>query len=1087
MGQVWRAREVATGRSVALKLLDPAHSGDEQTLARLEIEGETLTRLREAGAHEHIVPILDFQITDEQACLVMEFIPGLNLKKWCETHRLPPRERVKLIAQVAHAAGWFHRHGIVHRDLKPANILVSSVTQQPVIVDFSIAKQDEGLTLTLTNEALGTAPYMAPEQIDRTRGQISPATDVYGIGATLYELLTQVHPHPGDLTQVVRRHAEEILPAPPSALNPDIPRDLECIILKALSHRPTDRYVDGTALAEDLDRFLSGEPVQARPLPLATRLARRARRKPALTAALAACVLIGSFALWNVQRQAAQRERFALQTRLTTAMQNHVWTSQNLADAEVALAALTEHDTQLAVQVRQRFHDDVVHDMEARLQQNHLRDDDYAWLQTLNTWLQPRSPNQAARLQDLITERSGRWETRADLRAPFTDLQGIFAGSHVQVRDGLLYPLYPPGTDPYVTVTKNVSIPMEVACTVQAQGPAFQHFSLVYNTLGARVATGLYRIRDLSITQRRILRLSGAAAESFVMTLKLNEDTNRIVHVPDVNLLDQPLRFTLRVERDWAEVDINGRHAARVDFSFAQAAGPANNSWRLTWHKDVGLKELTLRTRRADATSPLEEADLAAMQGRYAEAIRRYETLRGDPQFGVEAAFKTGECRYLQGELSVALPVWEALLAGPPSTWRDRALLRLWTHSATTSQGNSSDYLTLLPEPLPANLFGLIRQAQIDQLEAVCASVGMGVALPRVDVTKVAEAAKTMRLLRFSTVQIANRFALAHHAARLDQEANELFRRGLQGIQVASNTVDNLLAATSCFDQWCRLNPSENNPALAQYLAGWRKQLPASATLQSIARMEDARRAARAGAIRNAVLHLEETHSAAGEMDGRVHTSLWLLRGMLFRLQQGESRAQSAWTESLKVADKVAMKSPLHLMDCVMLHSLTGTWNTATAGEVLTTLAGRHLRGDARTAAQTAFNEALLADPTWITTFNTVLQSEEGRQFAEDYALCRQPPRELFQRLYRLLFEHYFLTTAFPQATPEQTARVHQIVDTLVTEMAMNPRGEISHLYAYLRAWNDPAAAKTLFDTVYPYSPALIKDMQWLLQQRHPR
>ncbi|MBK8093149.1 MAG: protein kinase [Verrucomicrobiaceae bacterium] len=93
MGQVWRAREIATGRIVALKMIDPARTGDEQTLARLEIEGETLTKLREAGAHEHVVPILDFKITEEHACLVMEFIPGLNLKKWCSTHQLNLTDR----------------------------------------------------------------------------------------------------------------------------------------------------------------------------------------------------------------------------------------------------------------------------------------------------------------------------------------------------------------------------------------------------------------------------------------------------------------------------------------------------------------------------------------------------------------------------------------------------------------------------------------------------------------------------------------------------------------------------------------------------------------------------------------------------------------------------------------------------------------------------------------------------------------------------------------------------------------------------------------------------------------------------------
>ncbi|MBL9185530.1 MAG: protein kinase [Verrucomicrobiaceae bacterium] len=1091
MGQVWRAREVATGRTVALKLLDPARSGDEQTLARLEIEGETLTRLREAGAHEHVVPILDFQITDEQACIVMEFIPGLNLKRWCETHRLPLRDRVKLIAQVARAAGWFHGHGIVHRDLKPANILVSSLTRQPVIVDFSIAKQQEGLTLTLTNEALGTAPYMAPEQIDRARGPVSPATDVYGIGATLYELLTQVHPHPGDLTQVVRRHAEEIRPAPPSALNPDIPRDLECVLLKALSHRPADRYLDGIALADDLDRFLTGEPVHARPLPLATRFVRRARRKPALTAALAACVVLGAFALWNVQRSGAQRERFALQTRLTTAMQNTVWNQPSLEEAETILAALETSSAPLAAQIRQRFHDDVVRDMESRLQQNHLREEDYTWLRTLNTWLQPRAPLHASRLQSLITEREGRWETRAQLRAPFSDLQGLFPRSEVQVTGSLLYPAYdgPPEVPSPITFTDSVSVPSEVIFTFQVDAHDYHPATIVFYHQGARVAAGLYRVRHLSTTMRgQMLKDTSADLESFVLTLKVNQDDIRTLHIPDVHLLDQPFRMSVRLERDWVEARVNERHSLRADFVFTQASAQATNYWRLNWPKNLGLKELTLRTRRADAISPLEEADLAAMQGSYAEAIRHYERLRGDPQFGAEARYKTAECLLLQGESAEALPLWKSLATGPSSQWRDRSLIRLWIHSVISESGDAHRYLALLPDPLPASMIGHVSQKQVDVISQAYAHVGMSSALPRVDPIRITEATKAFRLLRQPPVQIASRFALAHHSAGLDRESYSLYWDGLDDALQTVRTPDDMRAVTNCLDQSCRIQPSESNVSLASRLNQWKKKRPDDPTVQALWHMEQARRAARGRNLRGAITLIQEARQLRPEeMDNRIHTSLWLLEGMLYRLQNTEDRAQSAWQKARSIAQTVTMRSPLHLMDRVILGSLAQAWDLRMAGDLLTTLAGRHLIGEEQTKAKAAFNGTFLTDPAWLTTFNAVLQSDEGRQFAEDYVLCRQPPRELVRCFYRLLFEHYFLTTAFPQATPEQTARVHQIVGSLVTEMAMNPRGEISHLYAYLRAWNDPAAAKTLFDAIYPYSPVLIKDMQWLLQQRHPR
>jgi predicted Ser/Thr protein kinase len=630
MGQVWRARERDSEKIVALKMLDPARAGDEQTLARLDIEAATLMKLREAGSHANVVPILDFKLTDSQACLVMEFIPGLNLKKWCEAHRLGLRERVRLIAQVARASGWFHALGIVHRDLKPANILVNAVTHQPVIVDFSIAKLDDSLPITLTNEALGTAPYMAPEQIDRRRGGITPATDVYALGATLYELLTQVHPHPGDLTQVVRRHAEEVRPAPLTALNPEVARDLECICLKTLSYRPEDRYADGGALAEDLERFLAGEPVKARPISRLTHLGRQARRKPALTSALAVCVALGGFVLWNYPRQVAQRERFALQTRLTTAMQATVWNPQSLREAEATLAALEEHNAPLAGQVRERLHHDIVRDMESRLQQNHLLDEDFEWLRTTVTWLESRSPAQAGRLRGLITERLGRWETQIELRGPLADLQGVFPRSRVEAKNGLLYPVYEGdnGKIPALVVTETVSVPVEASCTFVGEAEAFHHIAMEVAHENSRVSLALYKAKHAPRAVLDSLRGRPLEPQSHVLFIVHKRDFKHAIHIPDTRLLEQPFRMTLRLEREWAEADINGRWRLRLDSPFALGSVEAKNYFRISWPRNVGLKELIVRARRSDAFSPLEQADLLAAKARWTEARHLYDCMR---------------------------------------------------------------------------------------------------------------------------------------------------------------------------------------------------------------------------------------------------------------------------------------------------------------------------------------------------------------------------------------------------------------------------------------------------------------------------
>jgi len=1088
MGQVWRAKERDSEKIVALKMLDPARVGDEQTLARLDIEAATLMKLREAGAHENIVPILDFKLTESHACLVMEFIPGLNLKKWCEAHRLGLRERVRLVAKVARASGWFHGQGIVHRDLKPANILVNAVTHQPVIVDFSIAKLDDSLPLTLTNEALGTAPYMAPEQIDPRRGGITPATDVYALGATLYELLTQVHPHPGDLTQVVRRHAEEVRPAPLSALNPEVPRDVDCICLKTLSYRPADRYADGGALAEDLERFLAGQPVQARAISRLTHLARQARRKPALTAALAACVALGVFALWNVQRRAAQRERFGLESKLISAMQQEVWSKDSLSSAEATIASLARLDTALATSLRQRLQQDVAHDIETRLQQSHLQAVDFTWLRSTTAWLAPILPEQAAHLQSLITDRAGRWQTQAVLRPPFADLGGLFPRSNVHVVDGLLQPLHdlPAATPPPIVITDAVSLAMEVDAEFVADGSTFHHLAFSFLHANAEIVICLYKTKHTPGTIRNKVRPGTLEPESYILYSALNGDFLQGVHITDARLLDQPFRLSLRVERERADATLNHQWHLRLDSPFALGSLQPRNQCRISWPADIGLRELTLSTRRSDSTSPLEQADLLAAQGQWAAARRLYENLRGDPRFGAEASYKAALCLLREGDAGAAAPHWERVMQGMPSVWRDRSLIQLWGYSHLRSDlAAASRYAALLPAQLPSDALRHLDPLIQKQLSDKLVKLGMGLVQPRLEPALIQQSDQLCRLLQTPPLAQANRLGMAYHFARLDQEARSLFRIGLEDPAACTQIKDGLTAAANCLDQWCRLIPSEKEPLLAERLEGWKHAMKGEVTIQALWHMEQARRAARAKNLRAAITSIRQAREVTPErLDNRLHTSLWLLEGMLYRMQGAEDRAQSAWRKARQIAATVTQRHPLHLFDSALLHSLTQAWDLRTSSDVLTTLVGRHLQEAAQMNAHTAFNQTFLADPAWLTTFNAVLQDEAGREFAEDYVLCRQPPRELVLRFYRLLFEHYFLTTAFAQATQAECDRVRPIVDQLVTEMAMNPRGEIADLYAYLRAWNDRAVAPTLFHRDYPYSPELIENMKWLLSMR---
>lgn len=1084
MGQVWRALETATGRVVALKLLDPSRCGDEQTLARLEIEGETLMRLRKEGEHEHVVPIIDFKITDAHACLVMGFIPGLNLKKWCSTHQLPLQDRVSLIAQVARAAGWFHGLGVVHRDLKPANILVSAVTHQPVIVDFSIAKVADTLTLTLTNEALGTAPYMAPEQFDRRRGDISPSTDVYALGTTLYELLTQVHPHPGEFMAVIQRHADEVRPARPSALNPSVPKDLDSILLKALSHRPPDRYLDGTALADDLDSFLAGCPVAARPISRLTHLVRQVRRKPALSAALAACVVLGAFSAWNVRHRSVERRLFTLEARVTAAMQSTVWLQDDLAKAEKDVDALAVLDPAKAARMRGRLIKDVAADVAAVLQRVHLKKADLTWLDPAILWLQPQVPEEARHLHSLLHDRVHRWEVLAELRPPFADTRGFFPGRVMRQQEDMLFPPVTeeaPATQTIV-VQERITLPLEVRTVFKINPVAFRSMALGITLGKPSTVAVLCRVSEASTEVLEAVASSAAVQpDGFLLLIQQNNQLQKIIPIPDATLLDKDLRLTLMVEPKRAEVIVNERWSVMVDLDFGLSSTATANKCHIVWPAGAGLKDLVLSIRPRDSASPLERADLFVLQSRWPEARRLYESLQGDPECGAEARYKVAHCLRKMGQDVAATHLWSRLCQEPPGPWHDRAAYQLWAHTAF-KQGlaAAAPLIAALPKTVSRSVIREFGSGMHEWLVDTYVKEGMSVGLLHMDPVRISNAVKVCRLLQISATQLANRFALACHFARLDQEWDGMLEAALENPAACQASPEELLAGTNCLDQWCRLSFSERNPDLVRAIRRWQDQMPQEPTVGCIASMEQARRAARAADFPAAATHAQAACQRTSA-DDRKLVSAWLLEGMIHRMQGAEAQAQKSWQKALHLSDTVTLKSPMFLCDRVLLHSLTQTWSLQTATEVLLPLITKHLKGNARASLQTQMLSTFLAQPAFIAALNEVLQDERGRRLAEGHALCQILPREVIHRCYVLMFEHWFLR-ALPAT---ETARVQKAASLLVTEIAMNSRAESADLFDFVRAWSDASAAREILDKPYPYTPALVEELKWLLTRRH--
>jgi serine/threonine-protein kinase len=318
MGVVYRARHLKLKRTVALKMLLSGAYASPQELTRFVREAEAVAGLE----HPHIVQVHDVGDLNGRPFFTMEFIEGGSLAQALAHVPQAALHSAQLVATLAVGVEFAHRHGVVHRDLKPANILLTG-EGTPKIADFGLARHlDAGPELTRSGARVGTPSYMAPEQALGQTGAIGPATDVYALGAILYEMLTGRPPFRAETAAETERQVIADEPVSPARLNSKVPRDLETICLKCLNKDPLRRYASAAALADDLRRFAEGRPILARPLRWGGRIWRWARRKPAAAALVATALAFVGLAIgggvWQLEQQA---ERARLEGRASQAVE----------------------------------------------------------------------------------------------------------------------------------------------------------------------------------------------------------------------------------------------------------------------------------------------------------------------------------------------------------------------------------------------------------------------------------------------------------------------------------------------------------------------------------------------------------------------------------------------------------------------------------------------------------------------------------------------------------------------------------------------------------------------------------------------
>lgn len=328
MGVVYKARHHDLERFVAIKMILAGGYASAESARRLRIEAEAVARLQ----HPNIVQIFDVGEHDGQPFLVLEYLQAGNLARKIAGKPQPPRVAAELIRTLSRAIDYAHINGILHRDLTPSNVLLSALgvtprtgaagpaavldlaQAMPKITDFGLAKRlDDDASQTRAGVVMGTPSYMAPEQASGNLQDAGPSCDIYSLGAILYELLSGRPPFIAETALLTIEQVLQQEPVPPTRLQPRLPRDLETICLKCLEKEPAKRYASAGALADDLDRFLKGEPIFARRTGAAARVWRWSKRRPALaalivvSAAATVALLAGSY--WSNGLIRAERDR----------------------------------------------------------------------------------------------------------------------------------------------------------------------------------------------------------------------------------------------------------------------------------------------------------------------------------------------------------------------------------------------------------------------------------------------------------------------------------------------------------------------------------------------------------------------------------------------------------------------------------------------------------------------------------------------------------------------------------------------------------------------------------------------------------
>jgi tetratricopeptide (TPR) repeat protein len=684
MGVVLKARHRVLGRLVAIKM--PLHRLPSAVhWQRFLREARSAARLQ----HPNICPI--YEIGEQADCpfLAMGFIQGEPLHAWARSRQPSARQVADMIAVLARAVGYAHAHGVIHRDIKPANVLVESDTLQPVLMDFGLAKEvdAEAHDVTRTGELMGTPGYMAPEQAAGQAKHVGPATDVYALGAVLYELLCGRPPFVGAVGEVLRK-AQTDEPESPRRLMPRLHRDLETICLKALAREPRQRYASAIALAEDLERFSRGEAILARRPGLAARLVRKLPRSPATITALIVGVLavaLAGYVVWSsLLTIRVQKELRAFDKELAQAQ----WDEPHVVALEERLARLEPVAPAEAAAARERLHAALAASIRDTINRStRLLDEDVARIEGDLALLARHAPEHVAAMRHALEQRFAAWEPLFHLQPPFADVESVFRPVPFQVQGSgeaaSLAPVPPMDADA-VLVTRipcQGSVRLDAEFTAGSWG-SNDRLGLVLDYVPGHATPptqSQYYLFQVAAPQprgagpqARRLTLGALARAGAPARLQIWRD-GVLLQEQSVALKEGPLHLVARREGDQVRAQLN--REPWLVFHDLFALGRAEPGvFGLSALQGARLRRLQASQKRLPRfPSDMERGDALYARREFRPALDLYQRQARNTDLatpdGQEARCKEGLCWLELGHLDEAAGVFQDLVAQPGERW----------------------------------------------------------------------------------------------------------------------------------------------------------------------------------------------------------------------------------------------------------------------------------------------------------------------------------------------------------------------------------------------------------------------------------